>query len=149
MLTTEDAIRILNILSDVGWPSNAKKGYEITGYEVNDDGPEAPEGERYWGDVFVNGYSAGVATMSDSKQQVYSDLALSAVRIAAGKEPLTIIEVVDGDRTVYASEEPMVGIIEVRGNPDGSPNAYRVLPKPLDELPEELKELAERSVGPQ
>ena len=63
MLTTEDAIRILNILSDVGWPSNAKKGYEITGYEVNDDGPEAPEGERYWGDVFVNGYSAGVATM--------------------------------------------------------------------------------------
>lgn len=83
MLSIEHAVKILNILTDRGTLPLRKEGYGITGYEVNDDGPEAPEGERYWGDVFVDRVSAGVATMSDSKQRVYSDLALSAVKLAA------------------------------------------------------------------
>lgn len=79
MLTIEHAKQILDILTS--------PEYGITGYEVNDDGEGQPKGERYWGDVFVKGMSAEVATMSDSEQKVHSDLAFSAMKIAAWPVP--------------------------------------------------------------
>lgn len=148
MLKIEDANRILNILTDPWWPTNREAGYGITGYEVHDDGEDCDPDKRYWGEVFVEGISAEAA-MGPTMQGVYNDLALAAVRIAAGRENITVIEVIDGGRKTYSSEDVFLGVIEVCGKADGSPEAYRVIPKPMSELPEELKELAEASVGPQ
>lgn len=56
-----------------------RMGY-ISGWQTYDDGPDQPAGERYWGEVFVEGQAAE-ACMGDDEDEVLRDLARAAAVI--------------------------------------------------------------------
>lgn len=152
MLTRLDAIKILNIVTDDGWPTGKVKGHGITGYDLHDDGEDCDPDERYWGEIFVEGL-AHAAAMGPDPVRVANDLALTALRIAVGREETRVAVVIkDGLVSDVSSDDTDIrlAVVDHDGLADdpATPNNFREFPKPWEEMDPEDRRLAEEALEP-